>query len=138
MPLSILHCTKCITDTFYCRAAIAQHCKSTALRILKKKRKNSTYVVMAPLQPACRLLELRTVMLPCIITAVPLQGPSTAPAPRAQRGSFPAPTVPPADEKPPVVGRQPDGEATAHLRTAVNLSIPPGLAFRVPRLLGSG
>lgn len=78
------------------------------------------------------------VMLPCIITAVPLRGPSTAPAHRAPGGSSPAPAVPPAHEKPPVVGRQQDGEATAHLRTAVNLSIPPGLAFRVPRLLGSG
>lgn len=80
---------------------------------------------MAPLHPTCRFLELRTVSLPCVITAAPLRGPSTACAHRAQGALSPAPAVPPADEKPPVVGRQQDGEATAHLRTAVNLSIPP-------------
>lgn len=48
-------------DTCRCIAGSTQHCKSTALQILKKKRFNSTYKVMAPLHPTRCFLELRTV-----------------------------------------------------------------------------
>lgn len=132
----VIHICICVT-IHSCTAGSTQHCKSTALQILKRKDLTARTRWWHRFTP-CRFLELRTVMelLPCVITAAPLRGPSSL-CHQAQGALSPAPAVPSTGEKPLWLGGSKMEKPQLLLRTAVSLSIPGGWRSRVPRLLGN-